>query len=164
MPEARKVRLFNWHCFIAVSVCLFVFPFTAVPRPYGLSVTSVTATSAILHWKNAAVGTKALDFQASNSAHTVVALLLNLRTFHLQVHCAGVRHYKANGAPMTDVDRITQFVPTGMDQIFLGNLQANFNYSCVILEQDTIGELSDPSKACFFSTHYGGKRSRSIII
>lgn len=77
-----------------------------------------------------------------------------------QIHCNGTRHYMSvDGLESLDVAEKIQYAPAGKFQIFIGDLQANFNYSCNIWEdvdygtQVFRGEVSETFK---FSTDYGG--------
>ena len=74
----------------------------------------------------------------------------------IQVLCAGLRQYNTvEGDREVDLDTVTQFVPRGVGQAFLGNLQSNFNYSCVVQAEsnkDTVQE----TLPLLFSTLYSG--------
>ena len=64
-----------------------------------------------------------------------------------------------DGEHLLDTDEKLQYAPSGVENVRIGELQENFNYSCTIQEgipsQMPIlyGEPSDP---CYFSTDYGG--------
>lgn len=65
-----------------------------------------------------------------------------------------------DGEHSLDIDDKLQYAPSGAENVRIGDLQENFNYSCTIQEGISsqvpilYGELSDP---CNFSTEYGGR-------
>lgn len=81
------------------------------------------------------------------------------------MECAGARHYvTAKGTPAKDTDKIVHYVPVRVDHILLGNLKPNFNYSCIVVEDDPTGILLDTLSApVLFSTHYGGEVQSCFI-
>jgi hypothetical protein len=96
-------------------------------------VDDITQHSAVLSWKNIHTG----------------------GVWDFKVQCAGVRQYvTAVGEREVDLDTVTQFVPQGLDRVFLSHLQPNFNYSCVVRsepEDSSAGEYTHP---LLFSTPY----------
>ena len=64
-----------------------------------------------------------------------------------------------DGHHLMDTDEKIQYAPTGNDHALIGDLQANFNYTCTVWEgvaqqtQVLRGKVSEP---CQFTTDYGG--------
>ena len=64
-----------------------------------------------------------------------------------------------DGRRLSDTDEKIQYAPAGNNNVLVGDLQANFNYSCTLKEfvgqddQVLHGEVSDPFH---FTTAYGG--------
>lgn len=115
-------------------------------------VGDVTEYTAVLQWK----GPKTIvdDYKVKlfvrpiGSAITASTIIMN------QVLCAGVRQYTtAEGSREVEMDTVTRFVPQGVDQAFLNNLQPNFNYSCVVTADS--GQFSiEETKPLLFSTPF----------
>ncbi len=72
------------------------------------------------------------------------------------MNCAGLRVYTmASGDRALDTDTVTQYVPEGVDHVFLARLQPNFNYSCSVSAESSTGALAT-SAPYLFSTDYEG--------
>ena len=59
-----------------------------------------------------------------------------------------------DGEREVDLDTVTQYVPHGVEHAFLGQLQSNFNYSCVVESESS--DNKQQTRPLLFSTPYSG--------